>query len=264
MYHPLTPFGGQHYKLPVESIDVYATINDMLQLPKPREEVCEGVKCKPLQGKSLGPVLLGQSLYSKYQGAGSSMSSMLTQIKSYLSRSGAATGATGLTNEVMPALEHNFAISQAIRCAPIEKIPKDRIPYRNLHKNNPQEKQPKEQAIEGGAQHKSIIREHYWQDCDTNDKRDDKKFFTTLGYSMRTPEYRYTCYFLFNRATQLPEIDQPPFEEELYDHKNETLKDFTHREIYNLAVRPVYGPIMDNLRAKLVKFIKEKVKFGDH
>ena len=59
-------------------------------------------------------------------------------------------------------------------------------------------------------------------------------------------------------------MDLPPFEEELFDHKNESLADFTHRETFNLAVRPSYNSTLEKLRQKLVHFIKTKVVFGDH
>jgi hypothetical protein len=255
--HPQSPFKGQHYKYPVESIDVYATLNELLKLPKPRESVCEGVKCKPLQGKSLGPVVLGAQVYEKLLGG--KKEGIFSTIKSFISSkegssaSSSASSASGLSSE-MPVLEHNFALSQAVRCASYDKV-KDHVATRYRHGAN--------KAGEGSTSHKAI-RSAYWNDCDVTDKRKDKEDFTTLGYSMRTPEYRYTVYFLFNRTTQLPELDKPPFEEELYDHKNETLADFTHRETYNLAVKALYGPIMDSLRQKLVRFIKENIKFGNH
>lgn len=81
---------------------------------------------------------------------------------------------------------------------------------------------------------------------------------------MRTPEYRYTAYFYYDRITERPDLETIPYEQELFDHKNETLADFTHREITNLAYRPLYATTISTLRAKLVKFIKDKVKFGDH
>lgn len=243
--HPQSPFKGQHYKFPTESIDVYATLNDLLRMEKPREATCEGVKCKPLQGKSLGPVVLGPTVYQKLYPQSST--NLLSKLKGFFSTGGKTASAT----EEMPALDHNFALSQVIRCAPRNQVPLNYVPYRFS-------------KMTGEVHSHKAVRRHIWNDCDPADKKHDKEWLTTLGYSMRTPEYRYTVYFHFNRTTQLPELEVPPFEEELYDHKNETLQDFTHREIYNLGVKASYGPIMDNLRAKLVKFIRESVKFGDH
>jgi hypothetical protein len=142
----------------------------------------------------------------------------------------------------LPQLEHNFALSQTIRCAPRAKL------------------SPKKTTSKGES-HK-VARSAIWQDCD-NTKKDPSQL-VLLGYAMRTPEYRYISYFLFNHSTQMPDLIGDPYEEELYDHKNETLHDFTHRETFNLAVRPAYSQTILNLRLKLVEFIKTKISFGDH
>jgi hypothetical protein len=61
IHHPLSPFKGQHYKHPVELIDVFPTVLDLLQVPTERVAHCASVvsDCTPLQGKSLAPVVLG-------------------------------------------------------------------------------------------------------------------------------------------------------------------------------------------------------------
>lgn len=166
------------------------------------------------------------------------------------------TGTAGSTNtytlpgdnsNAMPLLDHNFALTQAIRCAD-----KKQVVVRN-------------RTMSSQQLHAAMKTRHaVWRDCDVNDRKRDNEDFTTLGYSMRTPEYRYTAYFHFDRASQLPDLTKLPFEEELYDHKNETLADFTHRETYNLAVRTVYAPVIENLRNKLIHYIKDHIKFGDH
>ena len=68
VHHPLSPFKGQHYVYPVELIDVYPTVLDLLQVPQ-KDGACahrttntkNGIfhDCVPLQGKSLAPVVLG-------------------------------------------------------------------------------------------------------------------------------------------------------------------------------------------------------------
>jgi hypothetical protein len=52
-----------------------------------------------------------------------------------------------------------------------------------------------------------------------------------------------------------------PYAQELYDHKNETLADFTHRETFNLAIRPAYTNVVNGLREKLIKYIQENIIF---
>jgi hypothetical protein len=77
-----------------------------------------------------------------------------------------------------------------------------------------------------------------------------------MGYSMRTLEYRYTAYYPFNRTRLRPDLSSPePYEEELFDHKNESLSDFTHREIVNLAYKPTYAVVINNFRTKMKDFL---------
>ena len=74
IHHPQSPYKGQHYTHPVESIDVYPTLVDLLRLQY-TPEVCSGqmgygdsprnVRCHELQGKSLAPVVLGVQLYNQ-------------------------------------------------------------------------------------------------------------------------------------------------------------------------------------------------------
>jgi hypothetical protein len=74
IYHPQSPFRGQHFKSPVELIDVYPTVKELLAAPEPPLVVNQnninsmhvtncpgGTVCKPLQGKSLAPIVLGRS-----------------------------------------------------------------------------------------------------------------------------------------------------------------------------------------------------------
>jgi hypothetical protein len=261
--HPLSPYKGQHYKYPVESIDIYATLNELLKLPITRNEACQksGLKCKPLQGKSLGPIILGKELYEK--NIGKAPAGILASLKNMIFSSihkkteDAPAAPVPADANAMPVLEHNFALTQVVRCINPHQLPKKPAVTAGGAPATPQHAHSA-----GNAAGSKIARAAHWQDCDVANV--NGKEFATLGYSMRTPEYRYTAYFVFNRTTQLPEIDLPPYEEELYDHKNETLADFTHRETSNLAVRPVYSYLVQNLRTKLVTFIRNNIVFGDH
>ena len=86
-----------------------------------------------------------------------------------------------------------------------------------------------------------------------------------MGYSMRTPDYRYTAYFHYNKTSFLGtvqvDLNLLPYAQELFDHKNETLQDFTHRETLNLANKPAYAIIVNSLRTKLVNFIRKEAVF---
>lgn len=273
--HPLSPFKGQHYPYPVELVDVYATLNEILKIPVTRERACGNQKCKPLSGKSLAPVVLGKQLYEEHFGAekfgilyrlqnlisqagGTIMGKRNKHHTPYLLPSTASDHAIASPTSVaspggsivppeMPILEHNFALSQVIRCAPKQQVL---------------------QAIKARSEANGkdrIQRSHFWNDCDINRKgKGTENEVIVLGYAMRTPEFRYIVYFHFNRSTELPMLNLPPFVEELYDHRNETLKEFTHRETFNLAVRPAYQLTIQALRNKLIAFIRSNILFGDH
>lgn len=97
IYHPKSPFKGQHYKKPVELIDIFPTVNDLTQAPFDREKLCtKDVVCKELQGKSLAPVVLGD-LWAKSGGQGVANNEMHGTLDSIL-------------------LPRNFSISQVWKC----------------------------------------------------------------------------------------------------------------------------------------------------
>jgi hypothetical protein len=89
-----------------------------------------------------------------------------------------------------------------------------------------------------------------------------------MGYSMRTSAYRYTAYYPFNRTTLLPGVlgvlgvhaGALPYEEELFDHRNETLAASIHRELINLAHRPPFETIVHRLRKKLKEFVRRQFR----
>ena len=82
-----------------------------------------------------------------------------------------------------------------------------------------------------------------------------------MGYSLRTSEFRYTAWFHYNRPKAIPLLDVTPFAEELYDHRGETLQDFTHQETINIIHKPNYESTKKALRDQLVNFIRTNVIF---
>jgi hypothetical protein len=229
--HPASPYKGKHYSRPVELIDVYATINELLRAPYDKKSICKtGTACLPLQGKSLAPVVLGSKIYQKNFGK--------SVVKTY-----------NATGDDMPIMLMDFAISQLYRCAPKNEV-EDAAREAEAARN---------QSVLAGHR-QQLNRKHFWNDCDINQKN-QRNEVATLGYSMRTTQYRYTAYFYFNKTTERPDTTRLPFEEELFDHRNETLADFTHRETYNLARKSSYAPIVARLRTQLVQFIARKIVF---
>ena len=80
---------------------------------------------------------------------------------------------------------------------------------------------------------------------------------------MRTPDYKYIAYFHFNRTNKYVYTEEQPYQEELYDHKNESTNELTHREVTNLAGRPTYKVVVDTLKAKLAAFIRDQIVFSN-
>ena len=105
IYHPLSPFKGQKYPFPVESIDVFPTINDLLGVQFDRKRLYADKTFVPLSGKSLAPVILGQ------------------QFKSRSKKTNSLVQSRGV-NE-MPYLNHTFSITQTWRCSDLEASKKD-------------------------------------------------------------------------------------------------------------------------------------------
>ena len=61
--HPKSPHQGMRYKSPVELIDIYPTVLDLVAPPYDKEKVCNSNDlCPPLQGKSLAGVVLGEDV----------------------------------------------------------------------------------------------------------------------------------------------------------------------------------------------------------
>ena len=233
---------GQHYTLPVEHVDIYATLNELLKAPYHKKDVCRtGTKCVPLSGKSLAPVLLGAPLYESN-----------FHKKATLGKSVKKTYNASKQGNMMPRMTHDFAISQILRCAPKDKV----------------DEAAKQQELaltqsESTGQRKPMQtqnRNAFWNDCDLNQKNSPNEV-ALIGYSMRTSTYRYTAYFYFNKTTERPELNQLPFDQELYDHRNETLADFTHQETVNLARKAQFVPHLQTLRKKLVDYINKEILF---
>ena len=259
--HPQSPFKGQHFSAPVESVDIYPTINELLKLPVPRISACkDGWQCKPLDGKSLAEVVLGRPVSyflsnnsdsnnhnNKVDPSTNNGLKMINKLIGFKLPSSSSAASSSdhhdddLNNLVptMPKFEHDFAISQVIRCAPMNQIPMRMEVVHNKTK---------------GEYHQIGPRKAVWNDCG-NIHQHNPKEMSLLGYSMRTLEYRYTAYYPYPRNIGRPNISSIPYEEELYDHKNETLNDFTHRELQNLAYRSVYATVVHHFRQKLAQFI---------
>lgn len=274
--HPKSPHKGKHYREPVESIDIYATLNEILMAPYDAKKVCKnGVECRALQGKSLAPIILPQA-FSNHTAVAKKTSfwsnlfhtnggDAVSPSQSIRALNGMSdTNTTHLRGNMMrhhnqhqalrngtvepypfPTVDYHFemdfALSQNWRCAKKSDI----IAAKALVSNNPNA---------GKMNRKSI-----WYDCDKNYKGNEE--VSVMGYSMRSRDFRYTGWFHYNRVKCIPILDVSPLDEELYDHRFETFADFTHLETVNLVHRPGFENIVRDMREKTVNFIRKKVVF---
>ena len=310
IHHPQSPNKGQHYRHPVELVDIFPTIQDLANpsdfdrnkyckpmpqtvpaMPKgglmgallspadlmPAQKIVQApyMVCRTLQGKSLAEVVLGPSTWRRELArrrtakAGTAVERQQQQ-RQERQRRRLLAGAQNITTAATEArrrallasdtdnnndididinsilLPRQFAISQSWRCSP-QRIALDN--KNDIHGFN----------FSDAAKLAKRKRQSKWLDCDKTKSPPNE--MSLMGYSVRTSIYRYTAWYLFDRAAAKPLINEPPFEEEFYDHRNETLEDFTHREYSNLVFKPSLKPIVKRAREQLTSFIRTEVIF---
>ena len=251
--HPHSPFKGQRFSDPVELIDIFPTVVDLFPVSptdKPCEELHKNMnKCLPLQGKSLAPVVLGTSV--------GDMSSPFVRYNEAVSKSHPKKITLSevkksknmpRVSSKMPSLGKDlFAVSQNWLCAYKVKLQKmqplvvngTKIPEKRGGFN------PFYECARGDNIRPEKIREQV----------------SVMGYTFRYADYRYTFWLHWNRVRNIPDLTAPIFAEELYDHRNETLEQFTHRELVNLVHQPEYIDVTLMLRKKAYIFLNKDVKF---
>ena len=244
IHHPLSPYKGKHYQEPVETIDLFKTINDLSMAPfnKKQTYFSKGSRFNrpvvPLQGKSLALVVLGPKLYTFKSPHNFLNSNKTNDITSKNIK---------FQSNSLPLLDHAFAISQKWKCVAIDKDGYDpRV-----------------------ASDKNRDRNSHWTECDMTNttKRFDENSY--MGYSLRTRDYRYTAWIPFDREKLIPFWDREIKYQELYDHSTERLGDLGKFELVNLAVivhnrsakmpdknGAKYTSIIADLRKQLFNFLK--------
>ena len=223
--HPQSPFKGQHYTHPVELIDVFPTINDLLATPfnknhvygistGGKETMYASRKFVPLQGKSLAPLILGKDF--KY-------------------RTGKTHSKVIFRGDLMPVMNQTFALSQTWRCS------------------------RKENARIDSRVDSTVSQDEIRWDVCSIDVNDDET--SLMGYSMRSLDFRYTMYVPFARPQMLPMWDLPIFSEELYDHRKGYLGDLGHFETVNLASDKNYLTLLEKHRKIMRDFLWNEVVY---
>ena len=72
-----------------------------------------------------------------------------------------------------------------------------------------------------------------------------------MGYTLRTPDWRFTEWYNWDRAACVAQWAAPPHGTELYNHTGQTLGDMDSFENENVAADPANAPLVAALRGKL-------------
>jgi iduronate 2-sulfatase len=282
--HPSCPYKNSHVYEPVELVDVFPTVLDLVSSPHIRGKTIMHAHSRAVKdsiasasasagtagharmrkrgdgsggggkkhththdelgGKSLAPLVVG----TKYKLS-------LQRARGGHGRDGGAASHRHSQHQAGTAGSHlhsGFAITQALRCAKrgTERLYKGDLP------------ESEAQAV--------------WGDCDLSA---DTKANTTaiedytsiMGYSMRTIDFRYTLWLYFDRAAGLIQWDLGVFGEELYDHREEGQGDLGKFELGNLlspdapdSVKQQFRDVAKEQRTMLVHFLQRQITFKKH
>jgi hypothetical protein len=270
--HPQSPFQGQRYSDPVELIDLFPTVLDLLPVSpadaaapsaQAAAAACEKLVpdmhvCRPLQGKSLAPAVLGTpvgdpdapSARYPHGSSSSSASAPAAKKKRKAKRVKLRGGITSTQpprsiSKVMPPLGRDlFAVTQSWRC--VYKSELARL------------------AVNGSRGDLRRGGFNPWFECARQDNRSPdmrSKQVCVMGYSLRYAAARYTIWLHWDRVKNVPQLSVPPFAQELYDHRGESLQNFTHLELANLAHRPEFAEVAQRYRAQALHFLQHRVQF---
>jgi hypothetical protein len=269
IHHPQSPFKGMHYTKPVEHIDIFPTVHDLIGAPFNRVKKFvhrPGGVAIPLSGQSLAPVVLGvgghQSITSMRRGKQQTgregkMVNINVNAEDGDTGGGVATAAGGLT---MPTLNKTIAISQLLRCVALDQLVlPSQAGFTYAHSQSDGDTygyldrvMPRVNMVLG--------------ECDMSNLNKTMTQAVFMGYSMRTSRFRYTAWVLADRATFIPlwglVKEKGPYTEELYDHRNEKLSDFTHLETVNLAPVAQYRDTLLRLRNTLFTYLRTEVIYS--
>lgn len=265
IYHPQSTNKGKHFTSPVELIDVYPTVLDLLQADSRRDTICgrKNTLCRHLQGKSLAPVVLGQPLPLENRMSAQYMTTSMA------------------TPHDINGGKERFAITQTWRCSYKHMEMEAKVVAKYPLKESLGSKLSEFFHLSGssaasdaaakaadkdkdkdkdGKQKKKPLRYSNWKDCDKNTVLQDT-VLSVMGYSMRSNDFRYTSWYYWHKTKMVPKIDAPLYAEELYDVRGERPEDFTHLELVNVANRGAYKNITVALRARLANTIRSEFLF---
>lgn len=210
------------------------TVLDLLLVPARRPCIPQGPLrvCRPLDGKSLAPVILGLATSSNNNIPHHGRSDNVIDC-SIGSSSSLSCRDSRLDSAKLPLLSSDFSIQQKLVC------------------------------WQNGLEHKtSDWNSGIWRDCNLNARGKHPKMASLLGYSYRTADFRYNAWFHFNLTTLTPMLNKPIFAEELYDHRSESLSSFGYLELNNIVSGDKsITEILISHRNELIAFIRTNISF---
>ena len=282
IYHPQSPLKDTHYSHPVELVDIYPTLLDLVDLPYHNQDatVCKkGNICHSLQGKSLAPLVMGDGWVSKHP---SKHKKRMLQGKTAVAQS--VLKAENSLDAIL--VSEDFGITQTWKCAKrhdLHEFTKERLHLLSLKKERKASKESQDKvpvssltamtmastntsayALALSAFSKKYRHRPVWQVCN-RDEIHLNQVFSLMGYSIRTNGWRYNAYFPFDKKLHIPVLSEDignterVYAQELYDHRGETLEDFTHAELFNVVTQTKYKNVTKVLHHKLVKFLETEV-----
>eukprot|EP01041_Mallomonas_annulata_P003872 gene3872-7730_t len=286
IHHPASPFLGKRFTEPVELLDIYPTLNDILGAPYDHAQVCPspstGHRCLALQGKSLAPVILGD-VWTQMQGEGrqdqNGAGSVTVKVgKRRSSKRGQKRRRERRKRERDDDIDRGGATSQSRRSL-TEDLSKDIVSLleasrSHSHGHSHSRSVPMDSYFALSQSWRCANRtllhapdrdwkESLWKSCTIQDNYNEKgaNELSLMGYSLRTTEFRYTAWLHFNRTIMQTLFDMPPYDEELYDHRGELLSDFTHLEVVDLARSRRYRKVVRNHRKVLLYYLSKNIVF---
>ena len=263
--HPNSPYRGSHVFEPVELVDLFPTILDLVSSPHirgksimhahsraheqqgllgPRKRDHHRGRHEELSGKSLASLVVGSKYRLSLQrgrsahGAGGSIAS-----HRHSQRQGGPAMGTHLHS--------GFALTQALRCADWSG---GKDPVYSGAAASPAEAQ-------AAATN--------WRECALGNRSASAgagaagTATTVMGYSMRTLDFRYTLWLHFDPSSLLVQWERGVYAEELYDHREDGgAGDLGKYELVNLRAphapaetKEAYREAAHEQRSMLVHFL---------